>query len=405
MGAAPALADSGGAGVTPAPAPAQGQAPAKGPAPGRARRPLYDAIRAVRAPTATAPRRARACGSAGATSAPPPWSSSTASAALATTSRPRPPRRRRAGRSRPCPQGARSGPVALIDLAGTPLAALGRVAGRGAATAARHLSPGRDARARSRPRSPSRASSSTARRSGPFSPTGSQSAMDLQVNLVRVTDNVGRACLAAADSHAGRAQSRALDRRDQGTRPAGRASTRSCCRRAALLPQASAPRATSRQRRSRCTTTCSRCAEHTTSAAAGRISAPGRSGHSHQGQDVFAACGTPLVVARGGTVQFAGFHSAAGYYVVIDGKGTGTDYAYMHLREKADVVRRRPRVHRTGAGRGRRDGQCPGLPPPLRGVDRARAGTTAGARSIRCRTSSAGTGRASHVAAPPRREA
>jgi hypothetical protein len=63
----------------------------------------------------------------------------------------------------------------------------------------------------------------------------------------------------------------------------------------------------------------------------------GRAGHSHQGQDVFAKCGTPLAAARGGKVQFAGFHSAAGYYVVIDGAGTGTDYAYMHLREPADV--------------------------------------------------------------------
>jgi murein DD-endopeptidase MepM/ murein hydrolase activator NlpD len=63
----------------------------------------------------------------------------------------------------------------------------------------------------------------------------------------------------------------------------------------------------------------------------------GRTGHSHQGQDVFAACGTPLVAARGGKVKFAGFHAAAGYYVVIDGKGTDTDYAYMHLRERAAV--------------------------------------------------------------------
>jgi murein DD-endopeptidase MepM/ murein hydrolase activator NlpD len=63
----------------------------------------------------------------------------------------------------------------------------------------------------------------------------------------------------------------------------------------------------------------------------------GRTGHSHQGQDVFAACGTPLVAARGGKVKFSGFHSAAGYYVVIDGKGTGADNAYMHLRERADV--------------------------------------------------------------------
>jgi hypothetical protein len=63
----------------------------------------------------------------------------------------------------------------------------------------------------------------------------------------------------------------------------------------------------------------------------------GRAGHSHQGQDVFAACGTPLVAARAGKVKFAGFHAAAGYYVVIDGKGTDTDYAYMHLRQPAAV--------------------------------------------------------------------
>ncbi len=63
----------------------------------------------------------------------------------------------------------------------------------------------------------------------------------------------------------------------------------------------------------------------------------GRAGHSHQGQDVFASCGAPLVAARGGKVKFSGYHAAAGYYVVLDGKGTGVDYAYMHLRERAQV--------------------------------------------------------------------
>jgi murein DD-endopeptidase MepM/ murein hydrolase activator NlpD len=63
----------------------------------------------------------------------------------------------------------------------------------------------------------------------------------------------------------------------------------------------------------------------------------GRTGHSHQGQDVLAACGTPLVAARGGKVKFSGFHAAAGFYVVIDGKGTDVDYAYMHLRQRAAV--------------------------------------------------------------------
>ncbi len=53
----------------------------------------------------------------------------------------------------------------------------------------------------------------------------------------------------------------------------------------------------------------------------------------HFGQDMFAGCGTRLAAARGGTVQFAGYHSAAGNYVVIDGAGTGRDYVYMHLLE------------------------------------------------------------------------
>ena len=33
---------------------------------------------------------------------------------------------------------------------------------------------------------------------------------------------------------------------------------------------------------------------------AGAGSARGRAGHSHQGHDVFAECGTPMVAARGG---------------------------------------------------------------------------------------------------------
>jgi murein DD-endopeptidase MepM/ murein hydrolase activator NlpD len=69
---------------------------------------------------------------------------------------------------------------------------------------------------------------------------------------------------------------------------------------------------------------------------AGRFGA-GRSGHTHQGQDVMAACGTPLVAARGGTVQFAGYQYAAGNYVVIDGKGTPNDFMYAHLAEPSPL--------------------------------------------------------------------
>jgi murein DD-endopeptidase MepM/ murein hydrolase activator NlpD len=63
----------------------------------------------------------------------------------------------------------------------------------------------------------------------------------------------------------------------------------------------------------------------------------GRTGHTHQGQDVMAKCGTPLVAARGGRVQYSGYQGAAGNYVVIDGKGTGYDTGYMHLLEPSPL--------------------------------------------------------------------
>lgn len=52
---------------------------------------------------------------------------------------------------------------------------------------------------------------------------------------------------------------------------------------------------------------------------------------NHKGQDMFAACGTPIAAARGGRVEYAGYHSAAGNYVVIDGDD-GLDAVYMHMR-------------------------------------------------------------------------
>lgn len=61
----------------------------------------------------------------------------------------------------------------------------------------------------------------------------------------------------------------------------------------------------------------------------------GRAGHSHQGQDVFAKCGTKMVAARAGTVKFNQYHAAAGYYLIIDGYKSDYDYAYMHLQERS----------------------------------------------------------------------
>jgi murein DD-endopeptidase MepM/ murein hydrolase activator NlpD len=75
---------------------------------------------------------------------------------------------------------------------------------------------------------------------------------------------------------------------------------------------------------------------HEFSLGAGRFGAA-RSGHTHQGQDVMAACGTPLVAARGGTVQYSEYEANAGNYVVIDGKGTVNDFMYAHLAEPSPL--------------------------------------------------------------------
>jgi murein DD-endopeptidase MepM/ murein hydrolase activator NlpD len=56
-------------------------------------------------------------------------------------------------------------------------------------------------------------------------------------------------------------------------------------------------------------------------------------GRGHQGQDVLSNCGTPLVAARGGRVQWKETNprEAGGYGLVIDGTGTGRDFVYYHM--------------------------------------------------------------------------
>jgi murein DD-endopeptidase MepM/ murein hydrolase activator NlpD len=57
-----------------------------------------------------------------------------------------------------------------------------------------------------------------------------------------------------------------------------------------------------------------------------------RNGHIHQGQDVLAACGTPLRTASPGFVRANTFQAGgAGYYVVIRSSITLEDYMYAHL--------------------------------------------------------------------------
>jgi murein DD-endopeptidase MepM/ murein hydrolase activator NlpD len=64
-----------------------------------------------------------------------------------------------------------------------------------------------------------------------------------------------------------------------------------------------------------------------------------RSGHSHQGQDIMAACGTPLVAVTRTKVKFVSKQSLAGNYVVIRNKKLHQDYMYAHLATRASVTK------------------------------------------------------------------
>lgn len=67
-------------------------------------------------------------------------------------------------------------------------------------------------------------------------------------------------------------------------------------------------------------------------------------GRGHQGVDILARCGKPVVAAKPGRVQHRAYQgSGAGHYVVIDGKGKRADTVYMHLK-RPSKLRKRARV-------------------------------------------------------------
>ena len=115
-------------------------------------------------------------------------------------------------------------------------------------------------------------------------------------------------------------------------------------------------------------------------------------GRGHQGHDVMAACGTPLVAARGGTVKVKQYHSRGG---LLPGDRRRADLDRLHVHapraaraggqgrarphRPADRLRRQHRLHQRRATCTSRCG-------------RHRAGTAAARRSTRCPTCSPGTG-------------
>jgi murein DD-endopeptidase MepM/ murein hydrolase activator NlpD len=68
-----------------------------------------------------------------------------------------------------------------------------------------------------------------------------------------------------------------------------------------------------------------------------RFGAP-RVGHTHQGQDILAAEGTPVVAPRPGVVYWRAYQAGgAGYYVVVRGDDR-RDYVFMHFEEGSTAV-------------------------------------------------------------------
>ena len=65
-----------------------------------------------------------------------------------------------------------------------------------------------------------------------------------------------------------------------------------------------------------------------------------RGGRLHQGQDLTAAEGTPVLAPWRGEVKAVQYQaSGAGHYVVLDGDGEQRDYVFMHLRTGSIPIR------------------------------------------------------------------
>ena len=86
-----------------------------------------------------------------------------------------------------------------------------------------------------------------------------------------------------------------------------------------------------------------------------------REGHTHQGQDISAAAGTPVVAPRAGFVAWRAYQAdGAGYYLVLSGDDD-RDYVFMHLQagsvavQKGDGVTAGQRLGAVGAS-GHADG-------------------------------------------------
>lgn len=79
---------------------------------------------------------------------------------------------------------------------------------------------------------------------------------------------------------------------------------------------------------------------HWTRGPIGEFGAPRSGGRTHEGFDIVAACGTPLIAVRGGRVLRVGYDPVLyGNYLLIHGGGEGRSYFYAHLPRPAPLDR------------------------------------------------------------------
>ncbi|MFT4049334.1 MAG: M23 family metallopeptidase [Solirubrobacterales bacterium] len=65
----------------------------------------------------------------------------------------------------------------------------------------------------------------------------------------------------------------------------------------------------------------------------------GRPGHIHQGQDVVADSGTPVVAPYGGTISYVAYQAGGAGYYVVEHADDGRDYVFMHFLKDSTVVK------------------------------------------------------------------
>lgn len=64
----------------------------------------------------------------------------------------------------------------------------------------------------------------------------------------------------------------------------------------------------------------------------------GRPGHTHQGQDVVADSGTPIVAPYSGSISYVAYQAAGAGYYVVEHSDDGRDYVFMHLLKGSTAV-------------------------------------------------------------------